>query len=50
MRNVPCEDTTRYITGGTVIGTEEWNQCNVVLLERLEVESGAQLTIRPARS
>ncbi len=42
-----CVDGTRYIQGGTVIGTETWNQCEIVLLEEVHVAEGAVLTIQP---
>lgn len=42
-----CVDNTRYIQGGEIIGTETWNDCNVVLLEEVHVAQGAVLTINP---
>lgn len=46
----PCLPGTRYIQGQTVVGTETWNRCNVVLLESTIVEEGAVLTIEPGVS
>ncbi len=43
----PCLPGTRYIQGQTMVGTETWNRCNVVLLESTVVEDGAVLTIEP---
>ena len=43
----PCLPGTKYIQGQTVVGTETWNRCNVVLLESTVVEDGAVLTIEP---
>ncbi len=42
-----CVDNTRYIQGGEIIGTETWNDCNVVLLEEIHVAKDAVLTIAP---
>jgi hypothetical protein len=42
-----CVANTRYVQGGTVIGTETWNDCTIVLLETVKVAAGAVLTIRP---
>ncbi len=43
----PCLPGTRYIQGQTIVGTETWSRCNVVLLESTIVEEGAVLTIEP---
>jgi hypothetical protein len=42
-----CKAGTRYIQGGTVIGTETWNDCEIVLLEEVHVAKDAVLTINP---
>jgi len=42
-----CTPGTRYVQGGTVIDTETWSACNVVLLEEVHVKTGAVLTIAP---
>lgn len=42
-----CNKNTRYIQGGTVIGTETWNDCEIVLLEEVHVAKDAVLTIKP---
>lgn len=42
-----CKDNTRYIQGGEIIGTETWNDCNIVLLEEIHVAKDAVLTIAP---
>ncbi len=43
----PCVEGTRYIQGQTVVGTETWDRCNVVLLENTVVAPDAILTIQP---
>jgi hypothetical protein len=47
VNDAPCVAGTRYIQGQTVIGTETWDRCNVVLLENTVVQQGAVLTINP---
>ncbi len=43
----PCREGTDYIVGGTTVGTETWDRCEVVLLEETRVGEGEILTIRP---
>jgi hypothetical protein len=47
VTNTNCTPGTRYIQGGTVIQTETWNDCDIVLLEEVHVAPGAVLTIKP---
>jgi hypothetical protein len=47
VTNAACTPGTRYVTGGTVIGTEEWKDCEIVLMETIEVAKDAVLTVRP---
>ncbi len=47
VANLPCDPKTRYIVGGQKIGTETWNECKVVLLEKTEVAADSLLTINP---
>ncbi len=42
-----CTPGTHYIVGGTRLGTQTWDKCEVVLLEETRVEAGAVLTIQP---